>query len=104
MLLKSTSLPIAILFALAGLTGCQVIQGNRSLPQYTSDASITARAKAKLINSNNVSGARVHIESDKGIIILSGFVRSRSEKENAENVVREVKGVIQVENKLEIEK
>lgn len=84
------------------LTGCQVMRGNRSVSQYSSDSRITASVKYRILNHNDISAADVHVETDKGIVLLSGFVKSKKQEAIAIKIAKSVKGVKEVQSKLVI--
>lgn len=89
---------------LVALAGCSVVSGERSLNQYTDDASITASVKSQLIRSNEVPASRVSVETDKGVVLLSGFVTNNSQKQAAERIAGSTKGVKKVVNSLKTTK
>jgi osmotically-inducible protein OsmY len=62
------------------LNGCQVISGERTVNQYSNDAAITANVKAKLLSDPKVTSLPIHVATDKGTVILSGFVKTREQK------------------------
>lgn len=82
------------------MTGCQVIQGDRTVSQYSSDSVITAKVKKKLIENKQVTASKVHVETDKGVVLLSGFVRTSKQKQIAGELAGAVKGVKNVKNSL----
>ena len=69
-----------------------------------SDAEITSAVKAKLLADNLVGGLNIHVETDKGIVKLTGEVASAAEKAQAIKLARQTHGVSNVINKLTIEK
>jgi len=69
---------------------------------YVDDAAITARIKAKFVESKAVDATAVSVETQHGEVILSGFAKSSDEKTQAELLAREVKGVRDVKNALEV--
>lgn len=49
-----------------------------------------------------VSARSVSVETFKGRVLLSGFVKSDDERIAAEGIARSVKGVKEIENKIEV--
>jgi hyperosmotically inducible protein len=70
--------------------------------QHASDSVITARVKAALLKDPVVSAFVVAVETNKGIVQLSGFVRSTSQARRAAEIASGVQGVVTVRNALTI--
>src|SRR5574337_1751299 len=66
------------------------------------DDSITANVEGKLASSNVIDFARVDVETERGTVVLSGTVPTSQQKARAEQLAREVGGVKQVTNKLQV--
>jgi osmotically-inducible protein OsmY len=86
----------------AALVGCGSSPGKESTGEMVDDSVITTKVKTALISDKSVSGTSVSVETFKGRVQLSGFVKSESERRQAESVARGVSGVKEVSNKLEI--
>lgn len=86
--------------AFASLTSCSVVRGESSVSEYSNDAATTATIKAKLVQSDEVSATRVHVETKNGVVLLSGFVRTSHQKAAAGRIASSVKEVKQVRNQL----
>jgi hyperosmotically inducible protein len=82
------------------LSGCAVFQGKSSPDQYTSDAAATTQIKSKLIGSDIVSAPNIHVETQNGVVQLSGFVSNYAQVREAEQLARSVNGVKRVINNL----
>src|SRR5690606_12903532 len=67
-----------------------------------SDAAITAKVKAGLAAEKDTSALAVKVETDKGVVMLSGFVDSKAEAERAEKLAKGVEGVSKVQNTLKV--
>lgn len=87
---------------MAGLfiTGCQVVRGERTVSQYSQDSNITSKVKYRLAKNDEVSASRVRVETDKGVVLLSGFVLNSHQKAVASRVAKSVDGVKAVKNNL----
>jgi osmotically-inducible protein OsmY len=66
------------------------------------DAWISAKAKLALLTADDVSVTSVHVDTNKGLVVLHGKVKSNAEKARAEAAVRKVEGVNSVRNLLEV--
>lgn len=67
-----------------------------------SDAAITAKVKAGLAAEKDTSALAVKVETEKGVVMLSGFVDSKAEAERAEKVAKGVDGVTRVKSTLKV--
>ena len=67
-----------------------------------SDAAITAKVKAGLAAEKDTSALAVKVETEKGVVMLSGFVDSKAEAERAEKVAKGVEGVTRVKSTLKV--
>jgi len=67
------------------------------------DPMITATVKEKLMTDRVANLARIHVDTTEGIVYLNGAVPSTDHKFRAEQVAREVRGVIQVVNNLQVQ-
>lgn len=62
------------------------------------DGAITAKVKAAMFEEPSLKSAEINVETHKGIVQLSGFVRSRTDINKAVQVARRVNGVKSVQN------
>lgn len=69
-----------------------------------SDSALTGKVKAKLLADTDVKGTDINVETNKGDVMLSGFVESQAQIDKAATLARGVEGVKQVSNKLEVKK
>ena len=66
--------------------------------EYVDDAVITAKVKAAVLNEPSLKSAEINVETSKGRVQLTGFVRSRADINKAVEVAKGVKGVKSVIN------
>src|SRR5471032_2987521 len=66
--------------------------------EYVEDSVITTKVKAAIFEEASLKSAEINVETYKGIVQLSGFVRSRTDINKAVEVARKVKGVVSVKN------
>ncbi|HET7370822.1 MAG TPA: BON domain-containing protein [Gammaproteobacteria bacterium] len=67
-----------------------------------SDTAITAAVKSKLLANSSTSGMDIHVETNHGVVTLSGTVTAEAEKSLAERIARNTNGVTDVTNNLEV--
>jgi len=67
-----------------------------------SDTVITTKVKADLAADPGVKALDVHVETVKGVVMLSGFVPSKAEADKAVQLARGVKGVNEVKSSIQI--
>jgi len=85
----------ALLAVLVGCAGAGTKTG-----QAIDDTAITAKVKAQMAKDKEVSAMDVSVNTDQGVVRLSGVVKSAQEKQRAEQVARGVEGVRRVDNAL----
>ncbi len=69
-----------------------------SAGEYVDDAVITSKVKAAVLGESSLKSTEINVETLKGTVQLSGFVRSRADIDKAVAVARSVKGVTSVKN------
>lgn len=69
-----------------------------SAGEYIDDAVITAKVKAAVLEEPSLKSAEINVETFKGTVQLTGFVRSRADIDKAVKVAKGVKGVKSVKN------
>jgi len=89
---------LALLVGLGSLIGAAHAQTQAGA--NTDDAVISMRVKAALIGSPATKASQITVESQRGVVQLSGFVDSPNMRATAEQIARGVKGVTQVQNEL----
>jgi osmotically-inducible protein OsmY len=67
------------------------------------DGTVTVRVKTAFINDPVVGAARIGVETFKGVVTLSGRVKSKDEEAKAIALARSVKGVTDVKSSLQIQ-
>lgn len=66
--------------------------------EYVDDAVITTKVKAAILEEPTLKSAEINVETSRGTVQLSGFVRSRADINKAVEVAKGVKGVKSVKN------
>lgn len=67
-----------------------------------SDTAITAKVKAGLAAEPDLSALAIKVETEKGVVSLSGFVESKAEAERAEKLAKGVEGVTSVKSAIKV--
>ena len=88
--------------------GVQSVQNNlaigekETVGEYLDDATVTAKVKAALIESRDTKAYQINVETEDGVVQLSGFVDTEAARSAATTVARAVKGVKDVRNELSV--
>jgi len=69
---------------------------------FMDDSGITAKAKAALVDDETIKSTDISVETEKGVVTLSGFVASQDQAEKAVALVKKVEGVKSVNDKLHV--
>jgi hyperosmotically inducible periplasmic protein len=67
-----------------------------------SDPALTTAVKAKLIEDTTVGGLRIDVDTNNGVVTLTGDVHSQAEKNKAIQLARDTDGVKSVTDKLTV--
>lgn len=91
---------MASMIGWAGLfaAGCSVTSGQSTVGEYVDDSTITARVKSSFAEDPAVAASRIQVETLKGVVQLSGFATSETERQRAAQLASKVPGVKQVQN------
>lgn len=68
----------------------------------TSDASITAEVKSRLLVDPDISGLRIDVDTSNGMVTLTGMVTTQAEKSEALEIARRVEGVTNVTDRIAV--
>ena len=92
---------VTVISAAALLSGA-CARSDDPAPGPATDASITAAVKAELLAESFTPALHIHVATTNRVVTLSGKVKSRDDKEEAERVARAVGGVRSVQDELDI--
>jgi len=67
-----------------------------------SDTAITTKVKAGLVKEPDLESLGIHVETEKGVVMLSGFVNSKAEADKAVKVAKGVEGVSTVKSAIKV--
>ena len=98
-MLRNVSLLILSLFLVAG---CQSYRegGSRTIGEFTDDVAIQTRVKSALIGDEEIKGMPINVEVVRGVVTLYGPIPSDYARNKAVNIVREIRGVTEVRDRL----
>ena len=94
--------------AQAGTTATQSQSGmtNHAMGQKTgaavSDAAITTKVKAKFASDSTVSATKIHVDTDNGVVKLTGTAKSQDEAAKAAEIAKSTEGVASVDNAIQV--
>lgn len=91
-----------LMLVLASFMGCASTAKQEGTGEYFDDTVITANVKAAVLNEPTLKSAEINVETFKGAVQLSGFVRSQADINKAVEVTRKVAGVKSVKNDMRL--
>ena len=94
---STTMLLVIALVAPLLLTAC-----GKTVGETVDDSTITARVKTALLNDPATGGLRIDVDTFKGVVTLSGGVKSAAERDKAIANARKTPGVVDVKSTLQI--
>lgn len=80
----------------------EVATADRKTGEVIDDGVITTKVKAALIADGDTKAYQINVTTRQGVVQLSGFVSSSTAKTEAARLAREVGGVREVKNELEV--
>lgn len=89
---------VAMLLAPLLLAAC-----GKTVGETIDDATITTRVKTSLLNDPDVGGLRIDVDTFKGVVTLSGRVKTKEEEAKAVALARRVGGVTDVKSTLQVQ-
>jgi hyperosmotically inducible periplasmic protein len=70
--------------------------------EAVSDSAITTKIKSKMATTKGVSATHIKVDTDNGVVHLSGTARDQAEKDQAVQIARDTKGVTSVDDKITV--
>jgi hyperosmotically inducible periplasmic protein len=100
---------VAALVPLAlGLGACASSEDNRpqrSAGEFTDDAALTAKVKTAIATDAGAkTAAAVNVETNRGVVQLTGFVDSDDQANRAVSAAKKVQGVRSVKNDIRLKR
>lgn len=87
--------------ALCGIAGCAT-DSPTATAAHPDDAGITTGVKAALLGDAGLKANEIDVDTDQGVVRLSGFVSSADDVAAAAAAARTVRGVRSVRNELRL--
>ncbi len=100
---KSLISIILLFFVMIMMTACRTPAG-RSAGQVIDDGTITTEVKAKLLKDSITKGFAISVETFEAQVTLTGAVDTEQQREKATEVAQSVKGVLKVNNLINVRK
>jgi osmotically-inducible protein OsmY len=94
--------PLLAIVAVAGLMGCASTSKSEGTGEYVDDTVITAKVKTAIFEQPSLKSAEINVETFKGVVQLSGFVRSQENVNTAIMTAKNVHGVTSVKNDMRL--
>lgn len=83
-------------------TGAKIDSSMKKVDNYMDDSGITAKVKGALVDDKAIKSTDISVETEKGVVTLSGFVATQAQAEQAVKVAGQVEGVKSVSDKLHV--
>jgi osmotically-inducible protein OsmY len=93
---------LVLTIVLAVAWGCGSTAKTEGTGEYVDDSVITTKVKAAIFNDPALKVNEINVETFKGVVQLSGFVRSQADIDKAVQVARGVAGVKSVKNDMRL--
>lgn len=77
---------------------------DQSMGAKIDDATITSKVKMELMRNRATSAMNTEVDTNSGVVTLTGKAVTRAEKELATELAKNVKGVVRVNNLMVIDK
>lgn len=78
--------------------------GQKSVKRIVKDSVITSKVKGKLLKDEGLKSLKVSVKTNQGVVLLSGFVETEDQIQQAEKIAAETEGVKSVKNSLALKK
>ena len=84
------------------MLGCASTAKHEGTGEYVDDTVITTKIKAKILEEPGLKSAEINVETFKGVVQMSGFVKSQADINKAAELARSVHGVVSVKNDMRV--
>jgi hyperosmotically inducible protein len=95
---KRLAVTLVVLFL---MKGCQAMTG-QTMGETIDDSYITGAVKTQLASDKLVSLTRVEVETNNGVVYLTGQVETAEQRSRIGSLASQVKGVKKVVNNLQV--
>jgi len=86
------------------LVGCQTLTREDLFKGHPTDTSITTAVLEAMLNDENLSTVKVHVETTQGVVLLTGYVKTIRQSDTAEEIAKKTDGVKSVRNDIIVRK
>ncbi|MDP2605885.1 MAG: BON domain-containing protein [Deltaproteobacteria bacterium] len=100
---RAFKMMIVTLVVLFLMTGCQAMTG-ATMGENIDDGNITTSVKTKLASDRLVTLSRVGVETNNGVVYLTGEVETAEQRSHIGSLASQVGGVKRVVNNLQVRK
>lgn len=83
-------------------TGAATERAGERTARVAADGSITTKVKAGLVADPDLKGMEISVDTEQGVVMLSGFVESKAEADKAVQVAKSVDGVTSVKSAIKV--
>jgi hyperosmotically inducible protein len=91
------------LFAVAFVALAAPAHAQKTAGNVVDDNTVNASVKAELFSNKNTPSGQINVETYKGSVLLSGFVETQAQKDEAGKVAKGVSGVAMVYNDIALQ-
>jgi len=102
-MVRTFKMMIGALAVLLLMTGCQAMTG-QTMGENIDDSYITGAVKTQLASDKLVSLTRVEVETNNGVVYLTGQVETAEQRSHIGSLASQVSGVKRVVNNLQVRK
>jgi hyperosmotically inducible protein len=95
---KGLAVTLVVLFF---MTGCQAMTG-QTMGETIDDSYITGAVKTQLASDKAISLTRVEVETNNGVVYLTGQVETAEQRSRVGSLASQVKGVKRVVNNVQV--
>jgi osmotically-inducible protein OsmY len=91
---------VMLIATFATFNACVSTATHKSTGEYVDDSVITTKVKSLLAADDFFKSFKISVETDQGVVKLSGTVNDQKAVNKAQEIVKSVKGVKSIENNL----
>jgi hyperosmotically inducible periplasmic protein len=91
----------ALLAPVAGYTADTTSKTEKS-KEFVEDATITTKVKAEFVKDKEVSALHIKVDTDRGVVKLTGNAKSKEEEDKAVAIAQSTKGVVSVDDEIQV--
>ena len=92
-----------LLFAGVVIVSLLAAACGKTVGETIDDATITTRVKTSLINEPNLDAGSIDVDTFKGVVTLSGRVKTAEQEQRAVALAKRVSGVTDVKSALQVQ-